>query len=90
MAFTCLEYKWFENSVGKGEIARNEQFLFFPQGFLSFLEKFPPLSSDIKLWSANSFNLEESKICWLEKGCINLSQTSNFRLSQTEKVNRQV
>ena len=28
--FTCLQYKSFENTVGKGEIARNEQFLLFP------------------------------------------------------------
>ena len=34
--FTCLQYKSFENTVGKGEIARNEQFLLFPQCFLSF------------------------------------------------------
>ena len=27
----------FENTVGKGEIARNEQFLLFPQCFLHFL-----------------------------------------------------
>ena len=25
--------KWVENTVGKGEIARNEQFLLFPQCF---------------------------------------------------------
>ena len=25
--------KWVENTVGKGEIARNEQFLLFPQSF---------------------------------------------------------
>ena len=25
--------QWVENSVGKGEIARNEQFLLFPQCF---------------------------------------------------------
>ena len=31
----CLQYKSFENStVGKGEIARNEQFLLFQQCFL--------------------------------------------------------
>ena len=30
----CLQYKPFENTVGKGEIARNEQFLLFPQCFL--------------------------------------------------------
>ena len=33
--FTCLHYKSFENTVGKGEIARNEQFLIFPQCFLA-------------------------------------------------------
>ena len=32
--FTPLENKCFENTVGKGEIARNEQFLLFPQFFL--------------------------------------------------------
>ena len=34
LVFTCLHDKYFENTVGKGEIARNEQFLFFPQCFL--------------------------------------------------------
>ena len=32
--FTSLQYKSFENTAGKGEIARNEQFLLFPQCFL--------------------------------------------------------
>ena len=36
LVFTCLQYKPFENTVGKGEIARNEQFLLFPQCFLPF------------------------------------------------------
>ena len=49
-------YKFFENTVGKGEIARN-----LLGSFLSF-------SSNKKLSSANSFSLEESKICRLEKG----------------------
>ena len=34
LVFTCLQYRSFENTVGKGEIARNEQFLLFPQCFL--------------------------------------------------------
>ena len=34
LVFTCLQYKSFENTVGKGEIARNEQFLLFSQCFL--------------------------------------------------------
>ena len=32
----CLQCKSFENTVGKGEIACNEQFLLFPQSFLPF------------------------------------------------------
>ena len=31
---TCLQCNAFENTVGKGEIARNDQFLLFPQYFL--------------------------------------------------------
>ena len=34
----CLQYKSFENTVGKGEIARNEQFLLFPSVFYPFGE----------------------------------------------------
>ena len=34
LVFTCLEYKSFENTAGKEEIARNEQFLLFPQCYL--------------------------------------------------------
>ena len=35
-----LFYKSFENTVGKGEIAHNEQFLLFPQCFLPVLRTF--------------------------------------------------
>ena len=67
LVFTCLHYKSFENTVGTGEIARNEQFLLFPQCFLSVGElcHFHQMSN---LSSANSFSLEESKICRLGKG----------------------
>ena len=34
LVFTCLWYESFENTVGKGEIAHNEQFLIYPQCFL--------------------------------------------------------
>ena len=37
--FTCLQYKSFENTVGKGEIARNEQFLVFPHSVFYPFEK---------------------------------------------------
>ena len=34
LVFTCLQYESFENTMGKTEIACNEQFLIFPQCFL--------------------------------------------------------
>ena len=37
LVLTCLQYKFFENTVGKGEIARNEQFLLFPTVFSTHL-----------------------------------------------------
>ena len=57
------QYKFFKKTVGKGEIAHNEQYLIFPQCFYLFLA----FSSNLKLLSANPFSLEESKICHLEK-----------------------
>ena len=40
--------KWVENTVGKGEIARYEQFLFFPQCFLKAC--FPGTSKGVIVW----------------------------------------
>ena len=40
----------------------------FPTVFSTLLENFLPFSSNLKLSSANSFSLEESKICRLVKG----------------------
>ena len=34
----CMQYKSFENFLGKGEIARDEQYLIFPHCFLLFFE----------------------------------------------------
>ena len=39
----------------------------FPTVFSTFLEKFLPFSSSLKLSSTNSFSLEEFQICCLEK-----------------------
>ena len=49
--FMCLPYKSFENSVGKKEIAR----------ISTHLESFLPFLSNLKLLSANAFNLDQSK-----------------------------
>ena len=40
----------------------------FPTVFSTGLKNFLPFSSNLKLLSANSFSLEESKICCLGKG----------------------
>ena len=61
------EIQIFWKHCGKREIAHNEQFLLFPV-FSTCLENYLPFSSKSKLWSANSFSLEESKICCLGKG----------------------
>ena len=52
-------------TLGKGEIARKEQFLLFPQCFLPIWMDFLPFSSNL---IANFFSLEESKVCHLGKG----------------------
>ena len=49
LVFTCLQYMSFENTVAKGEIARNEQFLLFPQCFSTCFEGFLPFSTNLKL-----------------------------------------
>ena len=59
VVFTCLQYKSFENTVGKEEIACKEQFLLFPTVFSTGVETFLPFSSNLELSSANSFSLEE-------------------------------
>ena len=54
-------FKSFENTVGNGEIARNEQFLLFPQCFPAFWRTFHLFFfSNLKLSSANSVSLKES------------------------------
>ena len=67
LVFTCLQYKSFENTVGKGDIARDEHFFPFPTVFSILLEHFLPFSAKWKLSCANAFNLEESKTCRLGK-----------------------
>ena len=57
--FMCLQDKSFENTVGKGENARIV--------FSTCSKNFLPFSSNLKLLSTNSFNLEESKVCRLVK-----------------------
>ena len=69
--FTCLQYKSFENTLGKGEIDRNEQSFLFQQRFLPVLRTFRHFLSNQKLPSANPFSLEASRICCLGKVKLN-------------------
>ena len=70
--FYVSPYKSFENTVGKGEIARDEQFLLFPQCFSTHLKNFLPFSSYLKIVACNLFefgrvyNLSFGK--WLNDG----------------------
>ena len=79
-----MQHKPFENTVGKGEIALKEQFLLF-QVFSTRLETFMPFSSNLKLFSANSFYLEKSKICRFGLvGCIGVTETQTARQIERE------
>ena len=49
-----------------------EKLLIFPQCFLPFWRTFHHFHQTLKLSSANSFNLEESKICRWELNCTKL------------------
>ena len=55
--------KQVENTVGKGEIARNEQFLFFPQGFQKAC--FPGVSKGVIVWEWVNIQLfKDIKKCY--------------------------
>ena len=51
----------FENIVGKEEIARNEQFLLFPQCFLLHQKIVPPFGKIFDIISSFAAELEEPK-----------------------------
>ena len=64
LVFTCLQYKSFENTVGKGEIASNKQFLLFLQCFLPIWKTFYHFH---QIWNCclQTPSLEESKfVIW--------------------------
>ena len=59
--FTCVQHKSFKNTVGKGEIARDEQFLHFQQVFFFF---FP--TRNLSIWRTSAiFTKVETKVCKL-------------------------
>ena len=56
LVFMCLQYRSFENNVGKEEIARNQHFLLSLQSFVSFHKKVSNLCYfDIIVWKCFYF-----------------------------------
>ena len=81
--FTYLQYKTFENTVGKGAILLRA-ISPFPTAFFTDFENFLPFSSNSNLSSANSFRMEASKICRLGKGYTTLYH-SNLTFNDLDK-----
>ena len=74
-----------KNTVGKGEIACNKQFLLF-QVFSTRLDNCLPFSSNLKLSSADSFSLEEVYIFRNKKNITNSNMTHEFGSTNTVKL----
>ena len=66
--FTYLQSESIKNTVGKGEIARNKQFLLFPQCFLSVGRTICHFHQFLNCRLQTLSVWEESKICRLGKG----------------------
>ena len=78
----------FENIVGKGEIARNEQFLLFPQCFLLNQIIVSPFDYISDIMSLIAAELEVPKIGTSGKG-LTISKMTYFKVFQIETVYRQ-
>ena len=87
LAFRCLQNKSLENTVGKGEIARDEQFLLFPQCFLLFWRKFLQVLSVLKLSSANCFTFKDSKMCRFGKALNEFTLSMNKINNMQDTIN---
>ena len=77
----------FENIVGKGKNAHNEQFLLFPQCFLLYQIIAFPFVHIFDIVSLFAAEFEETKIGISGKR-LTLSQTTIFTLFQTKRVCR--
>ena len=69
----------FESIEGKEEIARNEQFLLFPQCFLLNQKIVCPFVNIFDIISLFASELKEPKIGLSGKGLINIRRTSGRR-----------
>ena len=89
---THQEQKAFQNIVGKGEIARKEQFLLFPQCFLLYHISVSPFCHIFDIISLFAVELEESKIGISDK-VLRMNQLfakpKIFSLNENEIIRRQ-
>ena len=89
--------------MGKGEIAQNEQFRLFPKCFLpnnfrSVSLNLKLSSTNFLIWTSlkfviwwrakTSWLLQTFDFCFWVRSILTLSQTTNFRLFQTQRVCR--
>ena len=93
LVFTCLQYKSFEKK--KKKLCAKEKLLVtsnfsFSHTVFDHSKKFLPLSSNLKLSSANSSNLEEFKICLLGKGYIPLNICGVLTLEKYGNIGIQI
>ena len=65
--FLCVCSTSLVNTGGKRSNCSEQVISPFPEVFSTPFEEFLPFSSNIKLSSANSYSLEETKICCLER-----------------------
>ena len=66
--FYMSALKVFRKHCGKRRNCSLQSISPFPTMFYTLFENFLPFSSNLKLWSANCFSLEVSKMCGLGKG----------------------
>ena len=59
LVFTCVKYKSFENTVGKGEIAHKEQFLLFPHSVFYLFEELSAIFFKFKIVICKVFEVEQ-------------------------------
>ena len=76
----CLQYRSFE----KEELLVMSKFSFYPTVISTLLEDFLPFSSNLKLSSPNSFNLESLNFVVMKR--VNVVSTNAFNLDMSDKI----
>ena len=82
LVFMCPQYNSFENTVGKGEIACNQQFLLFPRCFLDIWRTSYHFH---QIWNCGlqTLLIWKSKICHLGKLCkIQLNHLTHYQTTK--------